>query len=115
MSFLDLPIDLLYEISEHILSVRDLNAFVRTSRQLHQIFNHHLYRDDVEYYGSSALLRAAARGNIDTLNVYFREQIEPFDMLKVQAAMSPRALKFLKLHKVSKRFFSSSYASILVR
>jgi hypothetical protein len=43
MSFLDLLVELLYEISENISSVQDLNAFVLTKRLLHQLFNQRLY------------------------------------------------------------------------
>lgn len=87
MALLSLPIELLYEISEHILPVKFLNAFVQTNRQCYQLFNHYLYRYDREHCGSSALLKAATRGNLPALRKYFEEQRETPDTTKIQAAI----------------------------
>jgi hypothetical protein len=87
MSLLALPVEMLCEISEHISSVEDLNAFMWINRQFYQLFNQYLYQYDREYCGSSALLKAATSGNMATLERYFEEQREIMDMTKVQAAM----------------------------
>jgi hypothetical protein len=87
MSLLALPVEMLYEISEHISSVKDLNAFVWINRQFYLLFNQYLYRYDREHCGSSALLKAATSGNMATLERYFEEQHETVDTTRVQAAI----------------------------
>jgi ankyrin repeat protein len=74
MALVCLPIELLYDITDHLHQKKDLNAFVQTTYQLHQNFNKHLYRFDRRCCGSSALLWATTRGNIRTALISLAER-----------------------------------------
>ena len=63
---LGLPNELLCSITEHLKSEKDINAFARTNRRLHGLLNTDLYRHNVRWSGSSALLWAMNRGKDTT-------------------------------------------------
>ena len=74
MSFSSLPIELLYEILEHLHVKKDLSALVRTSYRFYQTLNTCLYQFDRKYCGSSALSWAATQGETRTAQMPLAER-----------------------------------------
>ena len=66
MGLLDLPNELLQDISDSLKLERDINAFTRTNRRLYNLLNQYLYRYNVQFFGSSALPWAAECGQAGT-------------------------------------------------
>ena len=62
MLLLDLPIELLRYVSEHLDSARDINAFTQANRGLYRLLNDYLYRFNIQHSRGSALHWAASRG-----------------------------------------------------
>jgi ankyrin repeat protein len=54
--FSELANELCLSIAENLRSERDINAFARTDCRLYRLLNEHLYRHNVRYRESSALL-----------------------------------------------------------
>src|SRR5204862_3383637 len=73
MPLLDISNELLLCISENLESERDINALTRTNRHLYSLLNAYLYRRNVQKFGSSALLWAAAVGQELTAQRLLRE------------------------------------------
>ncbi|KAH4215343.1 hypothetical protein HBH98_249120 [Parastagonospora nodorum] len=94
MSLLSLPCELLWEISEHIRAKRDLNAFVQINYMFHQTFSRSLYRFDVRYCSSSALLWAAAKDDMYKARISLeeRDHVRPEDE-SLQAALQIAIMK----------------------
>jgi ankyrin repeat protein len=94
MSLLSLPCELLWEISEHIHTKRDLNAFVQINCMFHQTFSRSLYRFDVRSCGSSALLWATAKNDMCKAQISLeeRDRIRPEDD-SLQAALQIALVK----------------------
>jgi ankyrin repeat protein len=59
---LDLPNELLRDISEYLGSERQINAVAQANRRLYCLLDSYLYRYNVQHSGSSALLWAAQHG-----------------------------------------------------
>jgi ankyrin repeat protein len=59
---LDLPNELLRDISEYLGSERQINAVAQANRRLYCLLDSYLYRYNVQQSGSSALLWAAQHG-----------------------------------------------------
>jgi hypothetical protein len=74
MLLLDLPNELLLCLSEQLGSESDLNAFARTTGRLYCLLNTHLYRRNVQWSGSSALVWAACQGREATLDKSLKEK-----------------------------------------
>lgn len=66
-----LPAELLDIILDHCETLTDQNALVSTSRTLHRRSNSQLYKINLDWQKGSALLWAAQRGSIETLEVIF--------------------------------------------
>lgn len=66
MSLLDLPPDLLLAIAD-FTPEPSLNALLQTSSSLYSLLNVHLYRHNVRYSRSSALLSASLYGNLSAV------------------------------------------------
>ncbi|PVH92129.1 hypothetical protein DM02DRAFT_469415, partial [Periconia macrospinosa] len=62
MPLLRLPDELLWCISENLNLERDINAFAQANRRLYGLLNTYLYRYNIRYSESSALLWAAQHG-----------------------------------------------------
>ncbi|KAB2100072.1 hypothetical protein AG0111_0g11816 [Alternaria gaisen] len=62
MPLLDLPNELLRNVSEYLESERDINAIAQANRHLYRLLDSYLYRYNVQQSGSSALLWAARHG-----------------------------------------------------
>jgi ankyrin repeat protein len=62
MSLLNLPLDVLYEITSHVDCDRDLNALAQTCSPLYTVFNFELYRRDAKR-GRNRALFWAVQGN----------------------------------------------------
>jgi hypothetical protein len=71
MALLILPDELLFEIPKHIHRKKDLNALVRTSRQLQWEFKQCLYRFDKEHCASLILLWAVTQGETRTAQIFW--------------------------------------------
>jgi hypothetical protein len=54
MLLLKLPIELLYNIAEHLHLETDLNAFVRTRCTIYQVLNAYLYRLNRKYHSADS-------------------------------------------------------------
>jgi ankyrin repeat protein len=74
MPLLDLPNELLVCFSEQLESEKDLNAFARANGRLYCLLNTYLYRRNVKWSGSSALLWAARQGEEATLGKLLKEK-----------------------------------------
>jgi ankyrin repeat protein len=74
MPLLDLPNELLQDISEHLESERDINAVAQANRRLYPLLDNYLYRYNVQQSGSSALLWAARYGQEATAQKLMREK-----------------------------------------
>ncbi|KAA8649917.1 hypothetical protein EYZ11_009027 [Aspergillus tanneri] len=66
MALLTLPLELLELITDNLTSLEDINSLVRTNRRLYGLFNDRLYRHDVHFFKSSALLWASEKGQLQT-------------------------------------------------
>jgi ankyrin repeat protein len=66
MSLLDLPNELLCQIYEALGTARDIRSFNQLNRHLHRLAEDHLYQFDAQDRKSSALLWAAAHGELQT-------------------------------------------------
>ncbi|CAG5179642.1 uncharacterized protein ALTATR162_LOCUS9388 [Alternaria atra] len=74
MPLLDLPNELLRDISEYLESERDINAVAQANRPLYGLLNSYLYRYNVQQSGSSALLWAARHDQEATAQKSLREK-----------------------------------------
>jgi ankyrin repeat protein len=74
MRLLDLPNELLQDISENLKSERHINAFAQANRRLYRLLNSYLYRYNVQQSGSSALLWAAEHGREATAQKSLEEK-----------------------------------------
>jgi ankyrin repeat protein len=74
MLLLDLPNELLQDISEYLESERDINAVAQANRHLYRLLDSYLYRYNVQQSGSSALLWAAQNGQEETAQKSLREK-----------------------------------------
>jgi hypothetical protein len=73
-AMLNLPNELLRDISEYLESERDINAVVQSNRRLYRLLDSYLYRHNVQQPGSSALLWAARHGQEATAQKSLREK-----------------------------------------
>ncbi|CAG5158196.1 uncharacterized protein ALTATR162_LOCUS5032 [Alternaria atra] len=73
MPLLDLPNELLRDISEYLGSERDINAVAGANRRLYRLLDSYLYRYNVQQSGRSALLWAARHGQEATVQKSLRE------------------------------------------
>src|SRR3954470_6742382 len=62
MPLLNLANELLHYISENLESERDINAFAQANRRLYHLLNSYLYRYNVQWSASSALVWTAQHG-----------------------------------------------------
>jgi ankyrin repeat protein len=76
MPLLDLPNELLRDISEYLESERDINAIAQPDRHLYRLLNSYLYRYNVQQSRSSALLWAAQHGHEATAQKSLREKAD---------------------------------------
>lgn len=58
MNLLDLPMELVSNVIDHLDTPKHLSAMLLVNRLLHQAFTRHLYRIDIKHHHSSALLWA---------------------------------------------------------
>jgi ankyrin repeat protein len=72
MPLLDLPNELLRNISENLESERDINAIAQANCRLYHLLDSYLYRYNVQQSGSSALLWAARHGQDATAQKFLR-------------------------------------------
>jgi ankyrin repeat protein len=68
---LQLPLELLYLVSNQTASQGDVNALVRCNRSLYKSLNVFLYRSNMQGSNGSALMWAAARGRSGTARKMF--------------------------------------------
>jgi hypothetical protein len=73
MPLLDLPNELVQDISEYLKSERDINAIAQANRRLYCLLDSYLYRYNVQQSGSSALLWAARHGQEATAQKAIRD------------------------------------------
>jgi len=92
MSLCRLPYELLLSITESLGPLRDINALVRTNKQLYGYLNDYLYRFDVQATGGSALLWAAKHGSRRTA---WLSLAEGADIEALHAVLIPRQLRCL--------------------
>jgi archaellum biogenesis protein FlaJ (TadC family) len=59
MAFLSLPNENIIQVIEYLSDQRDINSASRVSRRFHNLFDDYLYRYNIQFCGSSALLWAA--------------------------------------------------------
>jgi ankyrin repeat protein len=74
MPMLNLPNELLRDISEYLESERDINAVAQANHRLYRLVDSYLYRYNVQQSGSSALLWAARHGQEATAQKSLREK-----------------------------------------
>jgi ankyrin repeat protein len=74
MPLLNLPNELLRDISEYLESERDINAVARANHRLYCLLDSCLYRYNVQESGSSALLWAARHDQEATAQKSLREK-----------------------------------------
>lgn len=74
MPLLDLPNELLRNVSEYLESERDINAIAQANRRICCLLDSYLYRYNVQQSGSSALLWAARYGQEATAQKSMREK-----------------------------------------
>ncbi|KAF1366171.1 ankyrin, partial [Lizonia empirigonia] len=74
MLLLNLPNELLRDISEYLASERDINAVAQVNHRLHRLLDSYLYSYNVQQSGSSALLWAAQHGQEATAQKSLREE-----------------------------------------
>ena len=77
MPLLDLPNELLQNISENLESERDINVIAQANWRLYRLLDNYLYRYNVQRSGSSALLWAAQHGQVATAQKLLREKADP--------------------------------------
>jgi ankyrin repeat protein len=77
MPLLDLPNELLTQISKSIPHEADINAFAQTNRLLYTITNSHLYHHNAQHSASSTLLWAAAEGRENTVRLCLDNGADP--------------------------------------
>ena len=75
MLLLDLPNELLQDISEYLESERDINAVAQANRHLYRLLDSYLYRYNVQQSRRSALLWAARHGRDDGAKVVDRKSV----------------------------------------
>ena len=73
LTLLDLPSELLLSVARQVEDERDLNTLVRTCRYLYHTLNRELYRQNIRWSGSSALLWAAQHGRVTTIQMALAE------------------------------------------
>lgn len=73
MSLLQLPSELILYVADFLYAERDINALVQGNRRLYELLNPFLYRHNVQHRQSSALIWAAANGQLPTLEKLFNE------------------------------------------
>jgi hypothetical protein len=66
MLLLDLPNELLCQIYEALDTAQDITSFSQLNHHLHRLTEDHLYQFDAQDGNSSALLWAAAHGELQT-------------------------------------------------
>ncbi|PVH90300.1 ankyrin [Periconia macrospinosa] len=76
MPLLRLPDELLCCISENLNLERDINAFAQANRHLYRLLNTYLYRYNIRYSRSSALLWAAQYGQEATAQKLLGERAD---------------------------------------
>ncbi|KAL4947237.1 ankyrin repeat-containing domain protein [Aspergillus filifer] len=64
---LDLPVEILLLIADKLGSEADLSSLTRTHPQLYCLFSDILHRNNVRYFGSSALFWAVSHNRLDTI------------------------------------------------
>jgi hypothetical protein len=74
MPLLNLPNELLQNISENLESERDINVIAQANCRLYCLLDSYLYRYNVQRSGSSALLWAARHGQEATARKLLREK-----------------------------------------
>jgi ankyrin repeat protein len=74
MPLLNLPNELLQNISENLESERDINVIAQANCRLYCLLDSYLYRYNVQQSGSSALLWAARHGQEVTARKLLREK-----------------------------------------
>jgi ankyrin repeat protein len=74
MPMLNLPNELLRDISEYLESERYINAVAQANHRLYRLVDSYLYRYNVQQSGSSALLWAARHGQEATAQKSLREK-----------------------------------------
>ncbi|KAG9185014.1 hypothetical protein G6011_00005 [Alternaria panax] len=74
MPLLDLPNELLRNVSEYLESERDINAIAQANRRIYCLLDSYLYRYNVQQSGSSALLWSARHGQEATARKSLREK-----------------------------------------
>ena len=74
MPLLDLPNELVRNISEYLESERYINAIAQANCRLSHLLDSYLYRYNVQQSGSSALLWAARHGQEVTAQKSLREK-----------------------------------------
>jgi hypothetical protein len=62
MAILGLPNELIFQIVDYLSSQRDINSVTRVSKRLYHLLNEYLYRYNILFRGSNALLWAARHG-----------------------------------------------------
>lgn len=75
MCLLDLPMELVWHVIEHIDTTKNLSAMLRVNRLLYRAFRRHLYRFDVQHHGSSALLWAVTCNHLIVAEHSLRERV----------------------------------------
>jgi ankyrin repeat protein len=76
MSLLDLPNELLCQISEHLGTEKDISLFAQVNKQLYDLTTTHLYRINAKHSKSSALLWAATHGRTSTAKKALKERLD---------------------------------------
>jgi len=69
--------ELLLSVANKLEHPKDLNALIQTCRRFYSILDRELYRADVRWHGSSALLWAAKHGHVGTLQKSLAEGADP--------------------------------------
>ena len=80
MPLLKLANELLQSIVQHLDSLKDINAFCQTNHRLYALLNTYLYHQEINRFGSSALLWAARYGHVATAKVFVAEVRQQYNM-----------------------------------
>ena len=74
MQLINLPVELILLIAEHLISAADINSFTQTNCYFCRILDPYLYQYSVRFIDGSALLWASEQGQDQTHGEWKREE-----------------------------------------
>ncbi|EER23177.1 Ankyrin repeat domain containing protein [Coccidioides posadasii C735 delta SOWgp] len=105
IELLNMPNELLYQIAENIERDCDLNSFLQTCRELHELLNPQLYRRHAKSSNHPAIWWALDKGNVETVklaldygsNVDYVRQVSMFiKEILFQGGIFPRDMEYAR-------------------